>query len=259
MTIPGAGDVAVLALDQTDSTNAEAMRQAAAGARSPLWITARRQTAGRGRSGRAWGTPEGNVAATLLVFPECPPAALPNLSLVAGIAAFDAVVPCLSTKSARAGPPFLRLKWPNDLIVGDAKLAGILIESSALAGTTAVVIGTGINVAVAPPVAGRSVTCLASLGASASAGEVEQALLVQLCRWLSVWNGGAGFAAIRAAWLERAGPVGEAISVNRGSDRLAGTFAGLDEDGALLLATADGVTVRVTFGDVTLGASPAPV
>lgn len=259
MPLSGADAIAVLALEETDSTNAEAMRRLAGGVRSPLWITADRQTAGRGRSGRSWGTPDGNLAGSLLFFPACPPAALPHLSLVAGVAAFDAVAGTLDSHGQSPASASLRLKWPNDLMAGDAKMAGILIESTTVGGSPAVVIGTGINVAVAPPIPGRAVTSLADLGIPVRAGSIGKELLLQLTRWLGVWDGGRGFAAIRTAWLDRGCRVGERIGVNQGSDRLMGDFAGLDHDGALLLAAPDGSVRRVTFGDVSVGTPQATV
>ena len=236
-----------LALDEVDSTNAEAMRRAAAGERGPLWITARRQTAGRGRGGRAWGTPDGNLAATLLFAPGAPVAALAGLSLVAGVAAWEAVAPHLADLGG------LRLKWPNDLLLDGAKLSGCLIESTAFGADCVVAIGIGINVAIAPQVPGRAVTALAAHGVASDAPAVAAGLQRQLDQWIRVWNRGAGLAAVRAAWLERTIAAGAAIAVSTGGGLLTGTFAGIDPDGALLLATADGSNRRVTFGDVLVG------
>jgi BirA family biotin operon repressor/biotin-[acetyl-CoA-carboxylase] ligase len=150
-------------LDEIGSTNDEAHRRAAAGARGPLWIATRRQTAGKGRSGRAWAEAGiGNVAATLLFMPGCAPARLSELSLVAGVATYDAVVSAL----AETGAGRVELKWPNDVLIDGAKVSGILIESANHGTDVVSLIGIGINVASAPPVTDRAVTHLAAHGCS---------------------------------------------------------------------------------------------
>ena len=240
----------IVQLDETDSTQAEALRRAAQGERGPVWISTARQTRGRGRSGRAWATGAGNLAATLLFEPACPAALLPQLSLVTGIAAFDAVTALFDPIP---GTPPLRLKWPNDLLIGEAKLAGILIESQMQGTTIVAMAGVGINIAKAPEIAGRTLTCLANHAAGPPA---PQALLADLSRqlqaWLAVWDRGAGFALIREAWISRALPEGTAMMVNAGAGPVAGTFAGLDMDGALLLLEPSGHRLRFSWGDVTL-------
>lgn len=237
----------ILALEEIDSTNAEAMRRAAAGERGPLLVTARRQIAGRGRNGRSWGTPEGNLAATLLFSPQCAPTDLPGLSLVAGIVAYETAA--FALRDSGVG---LRLKWPNDLLIGVAKLSGILIESTVFGVEPVAAIGIGMNVAVAPDVPGRPTTSIGAHVEAPPVADLARKLLAELGAWLDVWDRGAGLAAIRMTWLERAGPLGEPLTVNTGDGVLAGTFAGLDATGALLLETGGGVQV-VTFGDVSLG------
>lgn len=251
----------IVALGEVDSTNAEGMRRAAAGVRGPLWITARCQTAGRGRAGRLWGTPDGNLAQTLLFAPGCEPSALAGLSLVAGIATFDAVASCLAGSVAGdggsdrvpTGAGALRLKWPNDVLLDGAKLSGCLIESTVQGGAAIVAIGIGINVAVAPDVTGREVASLAGRGASVGADSVGASLRARLAHWIGIWDGGAGMPAIRRGWLARSFPVGTPMSVGTGDGRLEGTFAGLAEDGALLLGVAGSGVRCVSFGDVSVG------
>ena len=250
----------VIELAEADSTNAEALRRAAAGDVGPLWIRADRQTHGRGRSGRSWQSVEGDLAATLLIAPDCQPLQLYQLALVTGIAAHDAVGRQLGEATAGVG---LRLKWPNDILAGEAKLGGILVESSTFAGRTLAAIGTGINIVAAPEVPGRKVTSLAQCGARPSPKVLLSALSEQMETWLQIWQGGAGFPSIRRAWLDRAGPIGEPMTVKTGMAAVAGTFAGIDETGALLLQGSDGAPdcdagavpdqiQRFTFGDVTL-------
>ena len=237
------------AYDEIDSTNAEAMRRAAAGERGPLWITARRQTSGRGRSGRVWSSAVEGLAATLLFAPACDPSALAQIALVAGVAAQRAVAATLPPVSA----DLVRLKWPNDVLIGRAKVSGILVESTTLAQTAVVAIGTGINIRLPPNVAGRDTTSLGDHGSTTTFDELSAGLALALRDSIEVWHAGRCFAAIRRAWLERAGKVGEPLSVNVGGDRIEGTFAGLDDDGSLILNAGSQGIRKFSFGDVALG------
>lgn len=238
-------------LEEVGSTNREAFARAEAGETGPLWIVARRQTAGRGRSGRRWTSDIGNLYASLLMRLPCPPAAVPQLSLLTGVAVIDAIA-----EAAGAALPGLRLKWPNDVLVGQAKCTGILAESLAGQDAVTAVVGIGINLASHPPDIGREATHLAAHGVQIAPEAMLGHLAPAVQGWLDVWDCGAGFARVRAAWLERAGPVGEGCAVNAGAERIAGTFLGLDPNGALLLRDERGQERTVTFGDVTL-APPA--
>lgn len=235
-----------------DSTNAEALRLAAGGEQGGLWIWAATQDAGRGRAGRSWTSPAGNLHASLLLRPRVPLATALQLSLLAGVAAHDAV----SALAAGAGvPAILRLKWPNDILLDGAKLGGILLESraGAAADAAAVVIGTGLNLARAPGDLARPVASLADAGIDALPAQAFAALAWAMAEWLAHWHEGAGFEFIRAAWLERAQPIGGPISVRLGAELVSGTFLGIDEIGALRLATTSGER-RITAGDVSIGA-----
>ncbi len=234
-------------LAEVDGTNAEAMRRVLAGERGPLWILADRQTAGRGRSGRAWASQAGNLFASYLAALQCPPAKAGQLSLVAGVAAIDAI--------ARAGKiPGLRLKWPNDVLIDAAKVGGILIESSAPApqGGIVAVVGIGLNLVSAPENLGRAATFLAPYGLTLSPREALCFLAQTMSDWIRIWDDGAGFARVREAWLERAGAIGEPLTINAARGPIAGTFAGLYESGALLIDDAEGRQMSFAFGDVTL-------
>ena len=245
-----AQSVRSLVLDQVGSTNTEAFKRAEAGEKGPLWISARSQTQGRGRSGRHWASEPGNLYASLLQTIACPQSAAHQISLLAGVAVIDAI------RTAAGGSRVLglRLKWPNDILIGTAKCAGILPESIAATGGFGVtaVIGIGINLAWHPADLGRPATHLAAHGVSVTPEEMLRALAPAMQNWLEVWAGGAGFARVRAAWLERAGPVGEGVSADTGIERVEGTFLDLDGDGALILRDAHGLQRKLTFGDVTL-------
>lgn len=240
-----------IVLDEVGSTNREAFQRAEAGEPGPLWIMARRQTAGRGRSGRQWASEPGNLYASLLVSLACPPAVVPQLSLLAGVAVIDAIAQAASGNPA-AG---LRLKWPNDVLIGQAKCSGILAESISGQAAVTAVIGVGLNLAWHPTDLGREATNLAEYGVRAEPEAMLAMLAGTMQHWLAVWNGGTGFAEVRQAWLDRAGVVGEHCSVNTGAEHVEGTFLGLDASGALLMRDRDGRQRTIAFGDVTLAAS----
>jgi BirA family transcriptional regulator, biotin operon repressor / biotin---[acetyl-CoA-carboxylase] ligase len=240
-------------LEEAGSTNTEAFKRALAGEPGPLWVMARRQTQGRGRSGRQWASEPGNLYASLLQRLACSQKVVHQLSLLAGVAAVEAIA------AAAGGPiPGLRLKWPNDVLIGEAKCAGILPETQMWAGSLAagseviVVIGIGINLASHPEGLGRAVTHLAAHGVSLAPEAMLAHLAGAMDRWLRVWDCGAGFAQVRAAWLGCAGAAGESITVDTGRERVAGTFLGLDDGGALMIRDAQGQSRKLTFGDVTL-------
>ena len=236
-------------LEEAGSTNAEAFKHASAGDAGPLWIMARRQTQGRGRSGRLWASDPGNLYASLLQRLICPQSVVHQLSLLAGVATVEAIA-----AAAGAGIPGLRLKWPNDVLIGGAKCAGILPESriGAEGPEVIVVIGIGINLASHPSGLGRAATHLAAHGVATSPEAMLGYLAEGMRRWLEAWRCGAGFARVRAAWLAHGGAVGESLSVDTGRERIAGTFIDLDETGALVMDDREGRRRKLTFGDVTL-------
>jgi BirA family biotin operon repressor/biotin-[acetyl-CoA-carboxylase] ligase len=232
-----------IAYDTAGSTNAEALARARAGERGPLWITARTQTAGRGRRGSTWVSDAGNLYATLLLTEPSPPAVASQLSFVAALALHDAAAEC----APQLGP-LLRIKWPNDLLLGGAKLAGILIEGESEP-VFAVAIGIGVNCAGHPSDTAYPATDLAAAGALVTPDQVFVALSAAMLRRLAQWGRGEGFAAIRADWLKRAAGLGEAIRVRLPEREFAGRFEGLDDAGRLLVDGPGGVTA-VTAGEV---------
>jgi BirA family biotin operon repressor/biotin-[acetyl-CoA-carboxylase] ligase len=236
-------------LEEAGSTNTEAFRYAAAGEAGPLWITARRQTQGRGRSGRQWASQPGNLYASLLQRLACPQAVVHQLSLAAGVAVIEAIGSVAGQRIAG-----LRLKWPNDVLIGEAKCAGILPESQSGGGGSevVVVIGIGINLASHPTDLARPATDLVAHGVTTTPEAMLGGLAAAMQRWLGTWDCGRGFAEVRAAWLANAGAVGESLTVDTGRERIAGTFLDLDRSGALVLRDGSGTERKLTFGDVTL-------
>jgi BirA family biotin operon repressor/biotin-[acetyl-CoA-carboxylase] ligase len=241
---PGAAaaGVALIAFDTVGSTNAEALARGRAGEAGPLWITARLQTAGRGRRGRAWVSEPGNLHATLLLTDPAQPERAAQLSFVAALAAYDAIAACAPALGSR-----LAFKWPNDVLLDGAKLAGILIEAE---GTRPLIVavGLGINCAHHPAGTEFPATDLAATGAEVGAAELFEALSLAMVDRLREW--GAGFASIRAAWLARAAGGGGELRARLGARELTGRFETLDEAGRLLLRLADGRLETIAAGEV---------
>jgi BirA family biotin operon repressor/biotin-[acetyl-CoA-carboxylase] ligase len=238
-----AAGVRHIALESAGSTNAEALSRARAGERGPLWITAQSQSAGRGRRGSTWVSMPGNLHATLLLSEPSAQDAAPQLSFVAALALHDAVAEC----APQLGP-MLTLKWPNDLLLGQAKLAGILIEGESEPAFT-VAIGIGVNCAGHPADTTYPATDLAAAGAIAPPEILFAALSLSMQRRLAQWQRGAGFAGIRADWLKRAAGLGQDIRVRLPDAEFSGRFEGLDKAGRLLVLGPAGLTT-VTAGEV---------
>jgi len=234
-----------IAHDTLGSTNAEALTLARGGERSPLWVTAARQTAGRGRRGNVWTSEPGNLHASLLLRDAAPAPHLPELCFVAALAVRDAVCAVAPAVAAK-----LRLKWPNDLLHDRAKLAGILIEAESVGGSTATVVGIGVNCAHHPVNTSYPATNLAAHGAEAAPKSLFRALSGALETRLAQWDRGAGFAAIRAEWLTHAAGIGSDIVVRLANRELSGKFESLDATGRLMLRLADGKLEAVTAGEV---------
>lgn len=233
----------ILTVAVTGSTNTDMLALARSGEPEGTWLRAERQEAGRGRHGRHWVSEPGNLYATTLVRlrETDPPPAL--LSMVAAVA-LDQV---LATRLPDAD---LSIKWPNDLLVGQAKIAGILMEREG----DAVVIGMGVNLAHHPADLGRATTSVAAItGSAPDVHDFLTDLAESFAYWLGRWRGGGRVEPVRARWLERAHPIGSALSV-RVADGLAleGLFDGVDSSGALRLRLADGSVRVIHAGDVFL-------
>jgi BirA family biotin operon repressor/biotin-[acetyl-CoA-carboxylase] ligase len=235
------------------STNEAALARARAGERRPLWITADRQTAGRGRRGRSWVSEVGNLHATLLLTDPCPQQRAPELSFVAALAVHDAVA-TLAPAAAR-----IAIKWPNDLLIEGAKCAGILIEGEGTgAASLAIAVGIGVNCAYHPADLKFPATDLAAaFGFAVGPADLFRVLSHAMLDRLSQWDRSEGFAAIRADWLARAAGLGGIVRVALGERELEGRFESLDDAGRLLLQLADGTRQAIAAADVFPLAQPA--
>lgn len=226
-------------LAQVDSTLSEAAR-IAPGLAGPEWILALRQTAGRGRRGRPWKDPAGNLAATLVMTPQGTPAQAALRSFSAALAVFDA---CVDVTGQASG---LALKWPNDVLLNGGKLAGILLESSGQGGRIAhLAIGIGVNLRSAPdagavePGAVRPVSLLSETGASVDPETFLTCLAAAFARYEAAFQAD-GFAPIRQAWLARAARLGGVITARTPRAETTGLFETIDDAGNLVLGTSTG-------------------
>ena len=224
--------------DKLGSTNDEARRLARDGAPHGTVVHADEQTAGRGRMAHTWFSPPGNLYVSILLRTGQPASRTAELSFLTALAVAD-TVEALLPRQTRA-----MLKWPNDVLVSGAKIAGILLEQV----DDATVVGIGLNVLEAPANVAYKTTTIVANGGIASVDGARDILLERLGQHLAVWQAD-GFAPIREQWLGRSYPIGAAIRTNSAGQPIAGHFAGLDVDGALLLDTPQG-RQRIVAGEI---------
>ena len=244
----GAAGFRLRAFDSIGSTSTEAMALARDGDPGPLWVVSAHQTAGRGRRGAAWATPPGNLAASLARRTDLPASACATLGFVAGLALAQA----LESVASGVAPA---LKWPNDVLAGGAKLAGILLESEALGDARIVVVGIGVNVVAAPQGLPYPATSLRALGCAASAPDLFEALSDAWIEVEALWDEGRGMDAVRRLWLARAAGVGGPVAVRVNSAVARGVFETIDEAGRLLVRRSDGTLAAIAAGEVHFGAA----
>jgi BirA family transcriptional regulator, biotin operon repressor / biotin---[acetyl-CoA-carboxylase] ligase len=234
----------LIAYETIGSTNDEAKRFAREGVEEGLIVWANIQTAGRGRRGRVWVSPPGNLHMSLVLRPNCRAGVAAQLGFVAALGMADAlgeVAPEIATSC----------KWPNDLLANGKKIAGILLETEMTGGELPdfVVLGIGVNLVAAPDDTPYPATSLTEEGAQVVAPlDVIRSFVRHFARWLDRWRED-GFAPVRTAWLARAAGLGQPIQVRLEHDTLAGRFLDLDADGALMLDTA-GVSRRIAAGEI---------
>ena len=239
-------DAPVLWFDEIDSTNEEARRRAQVDDFGPVWIAGRKQTAGRGRLGRQWDSPTGNLFVTALFEEEGGLVKATRYPFAAGLAILDAASEFIDSGQ-------LQVKWPNDVRASRQKISGILVEAGAASGKACwVACGMGVNVRFAPDGAGQAATSLLDLGAPQiiTAEMFLDALrpaFVKRCAQAS-----SDFASLLTDWQKYAEGLGEEVTVGKGADAQIGIFKGVGPDGALLLASGDGTTHTIRAGDVEL-------
>lgn len=231
-----------LRLPSVDSTNAEAIRRISPDS-DRLWIVSDTQTAGRGRHGRDWVSPVGNLYCSLLMLDLAPSESLSTLPLVASVALHRSLSSIAGSRSDD-----LRIKWPNDILLGDKKISGILLESGRHDSTPWVVLGFGVNCAACPP--DLPATCLADEGIDTTPDAIFGSLSRELASALDEWDSGANFLPIRDYWLTHCIGIGARMSARTESLTLTGIMDGIDDSGRLTLLGDDGETHYIMSGDV---------
>src|ERR1700687_587543 len=247
------------AFDSIGSTNVEAMARARDGEGGPMWFVTSEQTAGRGRRHRPWIAPRGNLASSILEVIDGSPAVAATLGFAAGLAleaALQKVSIEASIRSAGSDDMKFSLKWPNDVLAGRQKLAGILLEAETVADNRlAVLVGTGTNVVTAPEGTPTPATSLAALGVHVGAEELFATLSDTWAEFRGIWDAGRGFGEIRRLWLERAAGLGEPVAIQAGGSAVEGTFDTIDDTGWLIVRACCGKRVAISAGDVYFGSA----
>ena len=233
------------------------MARARDGERGPIWFVTSEQTAGRGRRHRPWIAPRGNLASSILEVIDASPAIAATPGFAAGLALESALQRVSIEASLRsAGSDHLKfsLKWPNDVLAGQQKLAGILLEAEAVGGDQlAVVVGIGTNVVAAPEGTPTPATSLAALGVHIGAEELFAELSDAWVEFRALWDNGRGFGEIRRLWLERAAGLGQPVAIHTGGSTVEGTFDTIDDTGCMIIRTSAGKRVPISAGDVYFG------
>lgn len=240
-----------LAFDEVDSTNAHCLRLAMQGERQNTWVTAKSQSAGKGRRGRTWVSQPGNLFASLLLINPCDQPHVATLPFVVAIAVSAAIDNCINKQ-----PTPLSLKWPNDVLFSGKKISGILLEATMLAnGDQAVIIGVGVNCQHAPDDTRYPASSLAQEGCDISPESLFAHLRGEMHKALAMWDRGLGFAAIRHHWLDRATGIGSPIIARFDDHEASGIFVDIDNQGLLVLETDKG-TRLISAADIFFGNCP---
>lgn len=239
--------------EETGSTNADALGEAAKGRPGRLWVVAGRQTAGRGRHGRQWASPVGNLYASVLLQNPCEIAIASQLGFVAGLAIHDAI------SATGLQVPRLTLKWPNDVLLDGKKIAGLLLEAqTAPKNRLNIVIGFGVNVA-SPPANPQYPAAALSSENGVSVATLFAVLASffhdRFTRWRDTSGAQERFSEIRELWLERAAGIGSEAGVRLPTGMIQGTISGIDELGRLELRTESGIEI-VDAGDLFFSGLP---
>jgi len=236
----------IFEFDEVSSTNSLALEKASELSEFPAWFTARSQTKGRGRGGKPWVSQEGNLFASYLSYQTEPLSQVTELGFLCALAAFDAVCDV-----APHCAEWLHLKWPNDILLSQKKLAGILLETEKAPDQDGwyLVAGFGINLSSHPEDADWPATHLSTEKFQVSSDACLTALVKHMSNWSAVYEA-KGFAPIREAWVTRGPELGSSMAVKHHGTKISGSYGGLDHDGALLMIRETGELTKIIVGQV---------
>jgi BirA family biotin operon repressor/biotin-[acetyl-CoA-carboxylase] ligase len=235
-----------LHVETTGSTNADLIELAGAGHDiDRLWLTAGEQMQGRGRRGRTWVSPHGNLHASLYLRSPVSAKDIGFFPLVCAVALHRAISEALDENQSE-----IKIKWPNDILVDGAKCCGMLMESDQRSGAINIVIGCGVNIVAHPEDTPYPAMHLNEKNATLTPQDMFQYLAESFARTLDEWADGSGKASIRDYWLAHVRGMGQTIIVNLASERLEGIFDGIDADGVLSLRLPSGKVKEISAGDV---------
>ena len=250
MQLPWLKNYNLLIFDQIDSTNSEAFRLIKNGVKGNFVIVAREQTAGKGSNGRFWQSIPGNLHMTILLQPTISISRLKELSFLVAVTIHKTVKELIMNSNAPKAD--IKLKWPNDVLIGGKKLAGILIESTCLNGMNYVVIGIGVNTHFMPDVQNAEATSLFNEGIILKNSDYFlSSLMSKFQTHYFRWINDDSFYNTRNQWLKFAYNLNSVITLDNGTSKVSGIFRGIDQEGAICIETAEGVVLSFSSGQVT--------
>lgn len=242
-------DYNLLIFETIDSTNSEALNLANSGTSGNFVVFSRKQTAGRGSKRKSWVSIEGNLHASILIETQVDPKKYPQLSFVIANAMYDSIAEL--AKSNKLDSVDIALKWPNDVLIKDKKVAGILLESINVKGKNYIVIGFGVNIKVAPTELDCPATCLSDEGIKIdNPDEFLNILMNKFNKLYKQWIIDDNFIATRKNWMKRAYNLNKVITVDDGVRRISGMFKEIDFDGSMRLQLASGQMCNISSGDI---------
>ena len=242
----------LLIFDEIDSTNSEGLRLAQICRAGNFVVWARSQTKGRGRESKAWESERGNLFLSILLNENIPTTRQPQFSFITALAAYDLIY----ALTRQSGTSFkIQLKWPNDILVDNKKISGILLESLSFNDNASLVIGIGVNVKTSPSNISQTSTSLADEGVDHI--ELEKVInhfMLNFEKYRSMWQQ-SGFIEIRKLWLKRAAKLNETITIDNGREKITGIFKDIDFSGGIRIRTADGKIHSLSAGQIFFGIS----
>lgn len=250
MLLPWLKNYDLLIFDQIDSTNSEALRLAKTGVKGNFVIVAREQTDGKGRKGKLWESISGNLHMSILLRPMVDMCRIKELSFLTAVTLYEVIQEFANKLTAHKAD--IKLKWPNDVLVGGKKIAGILLESTCLSSVNCVIIGIGVNTHFIPDISDVALTSLFNEGIILkSSDNLLSNFMDKFQIHYSGWEAEDSFDSIRKKWLKLAYNLNSNVTLDNGVQKVSGVFRSIDQEGAICIELADGKLCSFASGQVT--------